>query len=97
MSLRAVSSLSKARRRCCRLLASLFLLIGVGPLSSLAASESPRNDRAVTELEADSLPIVCGAAADISTASHNDSDWRAIRRMPATVLEILEQCLHGKK
>jgi exo-1,4-beta-D-glucosaminidase len=74
-----------------RLFVPVVLLIGACYLSSSAAAESPRTIE-LTEnwklTSANNLPL--GGAA-ISLPDYQDTSWQAIRRMPATVLEILEE------
>ena len=74
-----------------RLFVPVVLLIGACYLSSSAAAESPRTIE-LTEnwklTSANNLPL--GGAA-ISLPDYQDTSWHAIRRMPATVLEILEE------
>jgi exo-1,4-beta-D-glucosaminidase len=67
------------------------LSIGAGHLSSSAAAESPRTIELAENWKlasANNLPL---SGAAISLPDYQDTGWHAIRRMPATVLEILEE------
>jgi len=82
---------NRTHMRFFRLFVPVVLLIGACYLSSSAAAESPRTIE-LTEnwklTSANNLPL--GGAA-ISLPDYQDTSWQAIRRMPATVLEILEE------
>src|SRR5262245_23859199 len=73
------------------LMVSLFLSFGAGPLSSFAASESPRTIELSENWKLTSARSVQVGGADISIPAYQDGDWHAIHRMPATVLEVLEE------
>jgi exo-1,4-beta-D-glucosaminidase len=90
-SVRTVSSVNRTWMHFFRLTVSFFLSIGAGHLSSSAAAESPRTIELAENWKlasATNLPL--GGAA-ISLPDYQDTGWHAIRRMPATVLEILEE------
>jgi exo-1,4-beta-D-glucosaminidase len=90
-SARKVDSVNRARTHFFRLTFSLFLSIGAGHLSSSAAAESPRTIELAENWKlasANNLPL---SGAAISLPDYQDTGWHAIRRMPATVLEILEE------
>ncbi|MGH9455303.1 MAG: glycosyl hydrolase 2 galactose-binding domain-containing protein, partial [Terriglobia bacterium] len=76
--------------RCFGLMVTLFLSIGAARLS-LAASESPNTIELAENWKLTSANDLQLGGAAISLLSYKDADWHSIRRMPATVLEILEE------
>jgi exo-1,4-beta-D-glucosaminidase len=90
-SMRKVSSTTKTRMRFFRLVVSLFFSIGAGQLSSSAAPESPRTIELAENWKLTSASNLQLGGAAISLPDYKDADWHAIRRMPATVLEILKE------
>jgi exo-1,4-beta-D-glucosaminidase len=90
-SMRKVSSATKTRMRFFRLVVSLFFSIGAGQLSSSAAPESPRTIELAENWKLTSASNLQLGGAAISLPDYKDADWHAIHRMPATVLEILEE------
>jgi exo-1,4-beta-D-glucosaminidase len=69
----------------------LFLSIAAGHLSSAEASESPRTIELTENWKLTSANNLQLSGAAISLPDYKDTDWHVIRRMPATVLEILEE------
>jgi exo-1,4-beta-D-glucosaminidase len=90
-SMRKISSATKIRVRFFRLVVSLFFSIGAGQLSSSAAPESPRTIELAENWKLTSASNLQLGGAAISLPDYKDADWHAIRRMPATVLEILTE------
>ena len=89
-SMHKVSSVNTTRMRFFRLIVSLFLLISAGHLSS-AASEFPRTIELAEHWKLTSANNLQLSGAAISLPDYQDTGWHTIRRMPATVLEILEE------
>jgi exo-1,4-beta-D-glucosaminidase len=69
----------------------LLLSIGASHVSSAAASESPRTIELTENWKLTSTNNLQLGGAAISLPDYNDTNWYVIRRMPATVLEILEE------
>jgi exo-1,4-beta-D-glucosaminidase len=86
-----VGSVSSTRVRLFRLVVSMFLSIGAGQLSSFAASESPRTIELTENWKLASADNLQARGAAVSLPDFKDADWHTIRRMPASVLEILEE------
>src|ERR1700720_653663 len=72
-----------------RLFVPVVLLIGACYLSSSAAAESPRTIELTENWKLASANNLQPTGAAISLPDYQDGSWHAIRRMPATVLEIL--------
>jgi exo-1,4-beta-D-glucosaminidase len=89
-SMHKVSSASRTRMRF-RFVVSLFLSIAAGQLSSFAASESPGMIELAENWKLTSANNLQASGEAISLLDYQDTDWHTIRRMPATVLEILEE------
>jgi exo-1,4-beta-D-glucosaminidase len=66
------------------------LSIGAGRLTC-AAAESPKTIELVENWKLISANKLQQSGAAVSLPDFKDADWNAIRRMPATVLEILEE------
>src|SRR5580704_5255613 len=90
-SARKVDSVNRARTHFFRLTFSLFLSIGAGHLSSSAAAESPKTIELAENWKLTSANKLQQSGAAISLLDYQDTGWHTIRRMPATVLEILEE------
>jgi exo-1,4-beta-D-glucosaminidase len=92
-SMRRISSAKRAWARIhfFRLLIPLFLSIGAGHLWSLAAAESPRTIELAENWKLTSASNLRLSGREISLPGYDDASWRGIGRMPATVLEILEE------
>ena len=86
-----VGSVSRARVRLFRLVVSMFLSIGAGQLSSFAASESPRTIELTENWKLASADNLQARGGAVSLPDFKDADWHTIRRMPANVLEVLEE------
>jgi exo-1,4-beta-D-glucosaminidase len=84
-------SVHRTHMRCSRLIVLLFLSVGAGQLSSAAASESPRTIELAENWKLTSANNLQLGGAAISLLDYQDTDWSKIGRMPATVLEILEE------
>jgi exo-1,4-beta-D-glucosaminidase len=89
-SMHKVSSASRTRMRF-RFVVSLFLSIAAGQLSSFAASESPGMIELAENWKLTSANNLQASGEAISLLDYRDTNWHTIRRMPATVLEILEE------
>src|ERR1700688_4899426 len=89
-SMRSVDSVGRSRMRFLRLFASFLLSIGAGHLSC-AAAELPKTLELAENWKLTSANKLQQGGAAVSLPDFKDADWNAIRRMPATVLEILEE------
>jgi exo-1,4-beta-D-glucosaminidase len=90
-SMHKVSSMNKIRTRFFGLVASLLLSIAAGYVPPSAASESPRTIELANNWKLTSANNIQLTGAAISLPDYKDVDWHAVRRMPATVLEILQE------
>jgi exo-1,4-beta-D-glucosaminidase len=90
-AMRRVSSASRTCMRFFRIIVLLFFSIATGPLASFAASDPPRTIELAEHWKLTSANHLQLSGAAISLLDYNDADWHTIRRMPATVLEILEE------
>jgi exo-1,4-beta-D-glucosaminidase len=90
-SMHKVGSANKTHMRFFRLFVPVVLLIGACHLSSSAAAESPRTIELTENWKLTSANNLPPGGAAISLPDYQDTSWHAIRRMPATVLEILEE------
>ena len=88
---RKVSSAPKTRRRLFRLVVVLFLSFGPGQLSWSRAPESPKTIELAENWKLSSARNLQLGGAAISLPDYQDADWHTIGRMPATVLEILQE------
>jgi exo-1,4-beta-D-glucosaminidase len=70
---------------------SIVLLLGIGIVPSLAAAENPGRIELAENWKLASATEAPADGAAISVASYRDSRWHPIHRMPATVLEILQE------
>jgi exo-1,4-beta-D-glucosaminidase len=89
-TIRKIGSARKTSLTGFRLVVSLFLLTGAG-FSLSAAPESPRTIELAENWKLTSANNLQLTGAVISLPDYQDTSWHAIRRMPATVLEILEE------
>jgi exo-1,4-beta-D-glucosaminidase len=90
-SIRKVNFVTRTRTRSLRFVISLLLSITAGQCSSYAASESPRTIELAENWKLSSASSLQLNGAVISLSDYGDANWHTIRRMPATVLEILEE------
>ncbi len=90
-SMYKVRPVIKTRARLFRRMVLLFLSIGASQVWSLAASESPTTIELAENWKLTSASDVQLGGAVLSSLDYQDTGWHAIRRMPATVLEILEE------
>jgi exo-1,4-beta-D-glucosaminidase len=90
-SMREVSAVNRTRKPLLRPIIWLFLSIGAGHLSLSAASESPKTIELAENWKLTSANNLQLGGAAISLPDYQATDWHAVRRMPATVLEILEE------
>jgi exo-1,4-beta-D-glucosaminidase len=67
------------------------LLIGAGTMPLLAAAENPARIELADNWRLASATEARSGGAAISVAGYKDAGWHAIRRMPATVLEVLQE------
>jgi exo-1,4-beta-D-glucosaminidase len=74
-----------------RLVISLVVSMGAGHLSSLAAAQSPETIELAENWKLTSASNLQTSGEAISLPDYKDTDWHTIHRMPATVLEILEE------
>jgi len=88
--MRSVGSARRGHIKFLRLFASFLLSIGAGHLSC-AAAESPKTIELAENWKLTSANKLQQSGAGVSLPDFKDADWNAIRRMPATVLEILEE------
>jgi exo-1,4-beta-D-glucosaminidase len=88
---RKVGSAPKTRRRLFGLVVVLFLSLGAGQLSWSRAPESPKTIELAENWKLSSASNLQLGGAAISLPDYKDADWHTIRRMPATVLEILQE------
>lgn len=90
-STHAVSSPNRVCPHLLRFMVLSFFAIGAGHVSSLSASDSPRTIELAENWKLASATDQQPGGATVSLPDFKDTDWHAIRRMPATVLEILEE------
>jgi exo-1,4-beta-D-glucosaminidase len=83
--------LSRTDARLLRLFASLLWFIGLGHVSTSAASESPTKIELAENWKLISASNEKASGAAVSIVDYQDSSWHTIHRMPATVLEVLEE------
>ncbi len=67
------------------------LLLDIGTTPSFAAAENPARIELAANWKLASTTEASSDGAAISVAGYRDSRWHPIHRMPATVLEILEE------
>ncbi|MGB8493295.1 MAG: sugar-binding domain-containing protein [Candidatus Acidiferrum sp.] len=75
----------------CKLIVSLFLSLCASVPPSSAASDSPRSIELAENWKLTSAKDLQVGGAAISLPDYKDTGWYAIHRMPATVLETLEE------
>src|ERR1035441_7779034 len=68
-----------------------LLLLGSGVFPSFAAAENPARIELAENWKLASATEAPADGAAISVAGYRDSRWHPIHRMPATVLEILQE------
>ena len=90
-SMHKINLVTGTRMRSLRFVISLLLSIAAGQLSLYAASESPRTIELAENWKLSSANNLQLNGAAISLSDYGDANWHTIRRMPATVLEILEE------
>jgi exo-1,4-beta-D-glucosaminidase len=86
-----VGSVNRTCPRLVKLIVPLFLSIGAGYVSSSSAAEFPRTIELAENWKLTSANNLQLSGAAISLLDYQDTGWHTIRRMPATVLEILEE------
>ena len=86
-----VCLLNMTRIRLFRLMILLSLSVGVGNVSASAASDSPKTIELSENWKLSSANNLPPSGAAISLPDYQDARWHAIRRMPATVLEVLQE------
>jgi exo-1,4-beta-D-glucosaminidase len=69
----------------------ILLLIGMGAFPLFAATSKPCRIELVENWKLISSRAVHSEGSTISTTGYNDSGWYPIHRMPATVLQILQE------
>ena len=74
-----------------KLIVSLLLALCAGVLPSSAAPDSPRSIELAENWKLTSAKDLQTGGAAISLPDYKDTGWYAIHRMPATVLETLEE------
>jgi len=74
-----------------RIISGVLLLIGVGAIPLLAAAAKPDRIELAENWELASATEAQSEGAAISAAGYQDARWHPIHRMPATVLEILQE------
>jgi exo-1,4-beta-D-glucosaminidase len=74
-----------------RIISRTFLLLGIGTAPLFAAAEKPARIELAENWKLASATEAQSEDAAISGASYRDSRWHPIHRMPATVLEILQE------
>ncbi len=74
-----------------RIISKAFLVLGIGATPLFAAAENPAHIELAENWKLASATEVPSDGAAISVAGYNDSKWHPIHRMPATVLEILQE------
>ncbi len=72
-------------------LAIMFLLLGIGNSPLFAAAENPGRIELVENWKLASATEAPAEGAAVSVAGFKDDRWHPIHRMPATVLEILQE------
>jgi exo-1,4-beta-D-glucosaminidase len=86
-----VCFVNRTRTRLLRRIILFSLCIGARGASFSAAAESPRTIELAEHWKLTSAKNLPQGGAAISLPDYQDASWHAIRRMPATVLEILEE------
>jgi exo-1,4-beta-D-glucosaminidase len=89
--MRKVGAVNRTRQPFFRLIVWFSLSIGAGHLSLSAASESPKTIELTENWKLTSANNLQVNGAAISLPDYQTAGWHTIRRMPATVLEILEE------
>jgi exo-1,4-beta-D-glucosaminidase len=89
-SIHTVSSTSSARLHYLRLVI-LLLSVGLGHISLCRAAESPKTIELAENWKLVSAGNLRSDGSAISLPDYQDAHWHAVRRMPATVLEVLEE------
>jgi len=74
-----------------RVTSIVLLLLGLSVFPAFAAVEDPTRIELLENWKLASATEASADGAAISTASYRDSRWHPIHRMPATVLEILQE------
>ena len=74
-----------------RIISIVLLLLGIGIVPLLAAAENPGRIELAENWKLASATEAPDAGAAISAAGYRDFRWHPIHRMPATVLEILQE------
>jgi exo-1,4-beta-D-glucosaminidase len=74
-----------------RVVPAVLLLFGLGAIPSLAATAKPDRIELAENWRLASATEAPSDGAAISVAGYKDSKWHPIHRMPATVLEILQE------
>ena len=74
-----------------RLIATLFLSLCAGVFPASASPDSPRSIELADNWKLTSAKDLQTGGAVISLPTYKDASWYAIHRMPATVLEVLEE------
>jgi exo-1,4-beta-D-glucosaminidase len=74
-----------------RVTSGILLLLGLGVLPSPAADLKPDRIELAENWKLASATEAASAGAAISAADYRDARWHPIHRMPATVLEILQE------
>src|ERR1035437_7352794 len=74
-----------------RVISIALLLLGAGVFPSFAADENPPRMELAENWKLASATEAPSDGAAISVAGYRDSRWHPIHRMPATVLEILQE------
>jgi exo-1,4-beta-D-glucosaminidase len=86
-----VGSVNRTWMRLFPLIVSLFFSFAAGQVSSSAAAETPKTLELAENWKLSSASNLQLTGAALSLPEYKDTDWHAIRRMPATVLEILQE------
>ncbi len=74
-----------------RIISKAFLVLGIGATPLFAAAEKPSRIELVENWKLASATEAPSDGSAISIAGYRDSRWHPIHRMPATVLEILQE------
>jgi hypothetical protein len=74
-----------------RLISIALLLLGTGVFPTFAAAINPGRIELAENWKLASATEALASGAAISAANYRDAKWHPIRRMPATVLEILQE------
>jgi exo-1,4-beta-D-glucosaminidase len=79
--------------RCCSLRRafSVFLLLAASCISPVRAAAPPKMIELAENWKLQSARSAQQSGAELSLVDYQDSDWKKIRRLPATVLEILQE------